>query len=70
VALQQVAGIYQCPGDKDLVAGARTPRVRNYSLNGMMGNNEGYGTDVHPGIKENTKLFMVRTPALPPPLFS
>jgi len=55
-------GIYQCPGDKDLVAGVRTPRVRNYSLNGMMGNNEGYGTDVHPGIKENTKLFMVQNP--------
>jgi prepilin-type N-terminal cleavage/methylation domain-containing protein/prepilin-type processing-associated H-X9-DG protein len=55
-------GIYQCPGDKDLVAGANAPRVRNYSLNGMMGSNEGFGSDVHPGIKENTKLSMVINP--------
>ena len=55
-------GIYQCPGDKDLLAGAKTPRVRNYSLNGMMGANEGFGADVHPGIKENTKLASVHNP--------
>jgi prepilin-type N-terminal cleavage/methylation domain-containing protein len=55
-------GIYQCPGDKDLVVGAMTPRVRNYSLNGMMGPNEGFGGDVHPGIKENTMLSSVRNP--------
>src|SRR5260221_36256 len=26
--------IYRCTGDRDLVAGADLPRVRNYSLNG------------------------------------
>jgi prepilin-type N-terminal cleavage/methylation domain-containing protein/prepilin-type processing-associated H-X9-DG protein len=55
-------GIYQCPGDKDLVAGANTPRVRSYSLNGMMGINEGFGADVHPGIKENDKLSTILNP--------
>jgi prepilin-type N-terminal cleavage/methylation domain-containing protein/prepilin-type processing-associated H-X9-DG protein len=55
-------GIYQCPADKDLVIGANSPRVRNYSLNGMMGNNEGYGSDVHPGVKENIKLTSVINP--------
>jgi prepilin-type N-terminal cleavage/methylation domain-containing protein/prepilin-type processing-associated H-X9-DG protein len=34
-------GIYQCPGDKDLIPGATAPRVRNYSLNAMMGDNLG-----------------------------
>jgi len=33
------AALYQCPGDKDLVAGAAAPRVRNYSMNMMMGAN-------------------------------
>jgi prepilin-type N-terminal cleavage/methylation domain-containing protein/prepilin-type processing-associated H-X9-DG protein len=55
-------GIYKCPGDQDIIAGAPTPRVRNYSLNGMMGPNEGFGGDVHPGIKENTTLSSVRNP--------
>src|SRR5262249_46741885 len=34
----------------------------NFSLNGMMGNNLGYGTDVHPGIQENLKFSSVRAP--------
>lgn len=55
-------GIYACPSDKDLVVGAKTPRVRNYSLNGMMGFNDGFGGDVHPGIKENMKLSSVHNP--------
>ena len=55
-------GIYRCPGDKDIVAGASAPRVRNYSMNGMMGANEGFGSDVHPGIMENTKFSMVHNP--------
>jgi prepilin-type N-terminal cleavage/methylation domain-containing protein/prepilin-type processing-associated H-X9-DG protein len=55
-------GIYRCPGDKDLVIGASTPRVRNYSLNGMMGNNAGLGTDVHPGIPENLRFASIRAP--------
>jgi len=55
-------GIYMCPGDKDLIAGATTPRVRNYSLNGMMGPNEGFGDDVHPSVKENKKLASIHNP--------
>src|SRR5262249_705174 len=56
------ADIYRCPADKDIVQGAGTTRVRNFSLNGMMGNNLGYGTDVHPGIQENLKFSSVRAP--------
>jgi|ERR1035437_3647843 prepilin-type N-terminal cleavage/methylation domain-containing protein/prepilin-type processing-associated H-X9-DG protein len=54
--------IYRCPGDKDLVAGANVPRVRNYSLNGMMGDSGGTATDVHPGIPSNLKFTSVRNP--------
>ena len=58
------AAIYQCPGDKDLIPGASLPRVRNYSLNGMMGNNKGAAsvTGVHPNTTENKKLTSVKTP--------
>jgi hypothetical protein len=31
----QSVEIYLCPGDKDVVAGANGPRVRNYSMNGI-----------------------------------
>ena len=55
-------GIYQCPGDKDLIAGAGGPRVRDYSLNCMMGENEGFGADVHPGILENKILGGIIAP--------
>jgi prepilin-type N-terminal cleavage/methylation domain-containing protein/prepilin-type processing-associated H-X9-DG protein len=54
--------IYRCPGDKDYVPGASQTRIRNYSLNGMMGDNAGFGGDVHPGIKENLKFGAVRAP--------
>ena len=54
--------VYRCPGDKDLVVGASLPRVRNYSLNGMMGNNLGSAGDVHPGTQENLKLTFVNNP--------
>ena len=55
--------IYRCPGDKEMPVGATVPRVRSYSLNGMMGDNAGHGADVHPGIKENRKLTDVRSPS-------
>jgi prepilin-type N-terminal cleavage/methylation domain-containing protein/prepilin-type processing-associated H-X9-DG protein len=55
-------GIYRCPGDNEVVPGADRPRVRNYSINGMMGNNLGFGGDVHPGIKEHLKFTSVRQP--------
>ena len=54
--------IYRCPGDKEMPVGGTIPRVRSYSLNGMMGDNAGHGADVHPGIKENRKLTDVRSP--------
>ncbi len=47
---------YRCPGDKDLMITVGLPRVRNYSMNGMMGDNLGSATDVHPGILENKKF--------------
>ena len=57
-------GIYQCPGDQDLVVGVSSPRVRNYSLNGMMGNNEGLGqgTQVHKNEPEHLTLASVLRP--------
>jgi prepilin-type N-terminal cleavage/methylation domain-containing protein/prepilin-type processing-associated H-X9-DG protein len=54
--------IYRCPGDRDTVMGTSLPRVRNYSLNGMMGDNSGFGGDAHPGIAENLKFTSVRAP--------
>jgi len=54
--------IYRCPGDKDLIAGASRPRVRNYSMNGMMGDNLGTVFDVHPGIPEWRKFASVHAP--------
>ncbi|HEY4416699.1 MAG TPA: prepilin-type N-terminal cleavage/methylation domain-containing protein [Verrucomicrobiae bacterium] len=60
----KAAAIYQCPGDKDLVIGAGTPRIRNYSLNGMMGNNSGVGegAHVHPNVTEHIKFSSVIAP--------
>ncbi len=61
-------GIYQCPGDKDVIAGQTMQRVRNYSLNCMMGDNLGTVMDVHgtPGqagyIQENIKFTSIRAP--------
>jgi prepilin-type N-terminal cleavage/methylation domain-containing protein len=53
---------YRCPGDKDNVAGTSLPRARNYSLNGMMGNNFGTAGDVHPGTPEMIKFTFVNNP--------
>jgi prepilin-type processing-associated H-X9-DG protein len=55
-------GIYRDPGDRDVIAGQSAPRVRNYSLNGMMGDNLGTAVNVHPGITENRKFSSVRSP--------
>lgn len=55
--------IYKCPGDKDIVQGATQTRVRDYSMNGMMGDNQGYGAgSVHPGIKERRTFGSVQLP--------
>jgi prepilin-type N-terminal cleavage/methylation domain-containing protein/prepilin-type processing-associated H-X9-DG protein len=55
--------IYQCPGDHDVDATQHQtqPRVRNYSMNGMMGDNLG-GSYSHPGIPEHKKLTTVMAP--------
>ena len=54
--------IYHCPSDKALVINIGRARVRSYSLNGMMGNNFGTTSDVHPGLKENIKFSAIRNP--------
>jgi prepilin-type N-terminal cleavage/methylation domain-containing protein/prepilin-type processing-associated H-X9-DG protein len=56
-------GIYRDPGDRDLIPGQTAPRVRNYSLNGMMGDNLGTAGNVHPGTVENRKLSSVVNPS-------
>jgi prepilin-type N-terminal cleavage/methylation domain-containing protein len=60
-------GIYRCPGDRDIVAGVSSPRVRDFSLNCMMGNNTApNGTSVaaqcHPSTPEHRKLTTVVNP--------
>ena len=60
-------GIYKCPGDQDVVTGVSLPRVRNYSLNCMMGNNTApdgttVATQCHPSTREHLKLSSVKAP--------
>ncbi len=60
-------GIYRCPADTQLPNGSTVPRVRDYSLNGMMGSNAepgGFnaGNIVHPGIMEHLKFTDVLNP--------
>jgi prepilin-type N-terminal cleavage/methylation domain-containing protein/prepilin-type processing-associated H-X9-DG protein len=60
--------IYSCPGDVDIVQGCQQTRVRNYSLNGMMGYNDdpgppvGEANQVHIGIPENRKFTDIKNP--------
>jgi prepilin-type N-terminal cleavage/methylation domain-containing protein/prepilin-type processing-associated H-X9-DG protein len=54
-------GIYRCPGDQD-VTDVGGQRVRDYSLNGMMGDNQGPALNVHPSTKEHLKLTSVNNP--------
>jgi len=56
------AGVYHCPGDVvSMPGGGGVPRVRSFSLNGMMGNNGG-ANDVHPGILENLRFGDILLP--------
>lgn len=55
-------GIYHCPADMAIISGANGPRVRSYSMNGMMGNNGGTVANVHPGIQEHLKFTSVVNP--------
>lgn len=66
-AYNQNLGIYLCPGDLDIPVGVTSRRVRNYSLNCMMGNNKASnGTDpggsCHPSTPEHLKLVQVQAP--------
>jgi prepilin-type N-terminal cleavage/methylation domain-containing protein/prepilin-type processing-associated H-X9-DG protein len=58
--------IYRCPGDKDIdsLQNQQKPRVRSYSMNGMMGDNlaGSGGAYSHPGMTEKKKLSDVRAP--------
>lgn len=55
--------IYRCPADRQSVQGTSLWRVRHYSLNGMMGENEPLVRNlVHGGIMENFKFNQVQTP--------
>ncbi len=60
-----VTGIYKCPGDK--VPGARGPRVRSISMNGMMG---GIGTQANVlnqyGPGNNYQLYVKQTDIVRP----
>ena len=56
------AAIYHCPGDQVAVNGQNVQRIRSYSLNGMMGDNYGTTTDVHPGLAEHKKFTEVTDP--------
>jgi prepilin-type N-terminal cleavage/methylation domain-containing protein/prepilin-type processing-associated H-X9-DG protein len=61
----QSLAIYQCPADKlpFAVGGKKVLRVRSYSLNGMMGENEKWAADsVHVGIIENRKFGGIADP--------
>ena len=60
--------IYQCPGDTIIPDGSSEPRIRTYSLSGMMGDNEGI-TGVHDGLVENLKFTSVKSPGPSQSLF-
>jgi prepilin-type N-terminal cleavage/methylation domain-containing protein/prepilin-type processing-associated H-X9-DG protein len=59
----QSVGIYRCPGDKIPLKIVNVPRVRSYSLSGMMGiNTDGVPQSVHPNTPENRKFTSVQDP--------
>ncbi len=59
----QTIQIYRCPADRQSVQGTSTPRVRHYSLNGMMGENEPLVRSlVHGTVLERFKFTQVRDP--------
>jgi prepilin-type N-terminal cleavage/methylation domain-containing protein/prepilin-type processing-associated H-X9-DG protein len=55
--------IYRCPADKFALRTRTVPRVRSYSLSGMMGINSDWAAQaVHPNIRENRKFSEVKNP--------
>lgn len=66
----QTFGIYRCPADRFSVVGANVPRIRSFSLSGMMGrNSDDARSSVHPGLRENLKFASVRNPGPSQALF-
>jgi len=60
-------GIYRCPADNTFPTGSTGERVRDFSLNGMMGSNQEPGgfdaaNIIHPGIQEHLKFTDVVNP--------
>jgi len=57
------AQIYRCPADRAVVQGATDLRVRHYSMNGIMGENDLSTRNlVHGGVMENMKFTQVQDP--------
>jgi prepilin-type N-terminal cleavage/methylation domain-containing protein/prepilin-type processing-associated H-X9-DG protein len=56
------AAIYRCPADNSPVMGANSPRIRNFSLNGMMGDNAQVTRATHQGVREKTRFSQVQDP--------
>jgi prepilin-type N-terminal cleavage/methylation domain-containing protein/prepilin-type processing-associated H-X9-DG protein len=54
--------IYRCPGNNLGVQGASGPRIRDYSLNGMMGENSAGALYVHPNVSANLSFSQVDSP--------
>jgi prepilin-type N-terminal cleavage/methylation domain-containing protein/prepilin-type processing-associated H-X9-DG protein len=66
----QSLGIYRCPADRFPVIGATVPRVRSFSLCGMMGlNSPDARQSVHDGLMENLKFSSVKNPGPSQALF-
>jgi len=55
------AQVYRCPGDQDIVHGSTGERVRDYSINGMLGNNL-KGMTAHYNIQEHLTFASVINP--------
>ena len=55
-------GIYRCPGNTEGVQETGAIRIRDYSLNGMMGLNSDGARYVHAPVPENRKFTHIRTP--------
>jgi prepilin-type processing-associated H-X9-DG protein len=63
-------GVYRCAADIRFPNGSKSERVRNYSLNGMMGSNAdptpgaiNPANIIHPGVQEHLKFTDVINPS-------
>jgi len=55
--------VYRCPGNKADVQGAGERRARDYSLNGIMGENSAGALYVHPDVPANIKFTQLDSPS-------